>query len=343
MAFKVVDILGLSALADYEAMFKQAGVEVELAVRSCPFEATEDEIIAAARDADAVIAQAAYQNLSRRVLSGLDNCRFLITVGIGYDKLDVDAATEFGIMAANVPDYCLEEVSDHAMALILACTRRVVQLNEIAKRGDWKLIGDPSVSVEVWPKMSRLRGHTLGIIGLGRTARALVPKAKGFGLRIIACDPHLAPEVFGEFEVEQVELDQLLDQSDIVSIHAPLTSETRHLFRLEQLKKMKPTACLINTARGELVDHEALYNALSDGIISAAAFDVTEPEPIPADSPLLKLDNFIVTDHSAHASPTATAALPTRPLEDVIRVVRGDLPAGLINPQVMGKYRQKWG
>jgi len=341
-AFKVVDVLGFSGMVDYEEMFKQAGVEVELVKNFCSLEATEDEIIAAVGDADAVITQTTFQPFPRRVLASLSNCKFIISVGIGYDKLDVDAATELGILSANVPDFCLEEVSDHTMALILACTRRVVQLNEIARRGDWKPQPDPYLRSEVWPKMSRLRGQTLGLIGFGRIAQALVPKAKGFGLRIIAYDPYIALDILQEFGVEQVNLDQLLTQSDIVSVHVPPTSETERLLGLEQLKKMKSTACLINTARGAVVDYEALYTALSQGHISAAAVDVTEPEPLPTDSPLLKLDNFIVTDHSAHASPSSFAERPPRPGEEVIRVVKGEWPIGLLNPQVKEKYRRKW-
>jgi D-3-phosphoglycerate dehydrogenase len=342
MAFKVADVLGLSGFVDCEAIFRKAGLEVELVKNFCSLDATEDEIIAAVGDADAVIAQATWQPFSRRVLASLSNCRFIISVGIGYDRLDTDAATEFGIMAANVPDFCLEEVSDHTMALILACTRRIVRLTEIVKQGGWRSATDPDIASELWPKMSRLRGQTLGLISFGRIPQALVPKAKGFGLRIIAYDPYVAPDRFQEFGVEQVNLDQLLRQSDIVSIHAALTSETSQLLGLEQLKKMKPTACLVNTARGPIVDHGALYTALRQGYISAAAVDVTEPEPIPPDSPLLKLDNFIVTAHSAHASPSSSAALPPRPAEEVIRVVKGEWPVGLINPQVKEKYRQKW-
>lgn len=342
MAFKVVDLMGFSEIVDYEEMFKQAGVEVELVKNFCSLEATEEEIIAAVGDADAVITQTTFQPFSRRVLASLSNCRFIISAGVGYDKLDVEAATELGILIANVPDFCLEEMADHTMALILACTRRVVQLNEIVRRGGWKPHPDPYIRSEMWPKMSRLRGQTLGLVGFGRIPRALVPRAKSFGVRIIAYDPYIAPDIFQEFGVEQVSLDQLLTESDIVSIHTPLTPETTHLLGLEQLKKMKPTAYLINTARGPIVDHEALYTVLSEGHISAAAVDVTEPEPIPLDSPLLKLDNFIVTAHSASASPSSFVALPPRPGEEVIRVVKGEWPLGLVNPQVKEKYRQKW-
>lgn len=342
MAFRVVDLLGFSALVDYGETFRKAGVEVEVVQNFCALEATEDQIIAAVGDADAAIAQATFQPFSRRVLSSLKNCKFIISVGIGYDRLDTEAATEFGILAANVPDFCLEEVSDHTMALILACTRRIVRLNEIVKGGGWKLATDPQISSEMWPRMSRLRGQTLGLIGFGRIPQALVPKARGFGLRIVAYDPYVGHERFREYGVDKVDLDELLAQSDIVSVHAPLTSETRHLLGLEQLRKMKPSACLVNTARGPIVDHEALYSVLSQGLVSAAAVDVTDPEPIPPDSPLLKLDNFIVTAHCAHASPSSSAVLPARPPEEIIRVIRGEWPVGLVNPQVKEKYRQKW-
>ncbi len=342
MAFKVAQLLELPGMPDYSEIFRQAEVEVELAKRIDPIPLTEDQIIDAVGDADAAIAGTTVQPFSRKVLASLSNFKFIMSIGIGYDNLDVKAATELGILAANIPDYCLEEVSDHAMAFILACTRRVVQLNEIVTRGGWKSLAEPYIQSEIWPRLSRLRGQTLGLIGFGRIPQALVPKAKGFGLRIIAYDPYIASGVFRELQVEQVDLDQLLAQSDIVSVHAPLTSETTHLLGLEQLKKMKPTACLINTARGPIVDHDALYAALSQGHISMAAIDVTEPEPLPTDSPLLKLDNIIITAHCAGISPSSTAEMLSRPGEEIIRVVKGEWPIGLLNPQVKEKYRRKW-
>lgn len=343
MPFKVVDILGVSMLEDYEEMFKQAGVKVELVVNPCPLGATEDELIGAIGDADAVITQTTFQAFSRTVLASLSNCKLITSIGVGHENLDVDAATEFGILTANVPDASMSEVSDHTMALILACTRRVVQLNEVVKRGGWTAVGDPHISGEIWPKLSRLEGETLGLIAFGRIPRALVPKAKAFGMRIIAYDPYVSADEFREFGVEQADLDQLLSQSDIVSVHAPLTSETACLLGLEQLKKMKPNACLINTARGAVVDHEALHTILSQGLIAAAAFDVTEPEPIPPDSPLLKLDNFIVTAHSAGISPPAFDELRRRPGREIIRFVKGGWPVGLLDHNVKEKFRQKWG
>jgi len=342
MGFKVVQVIDIprAPIPDYGEMLKQAGVEVEFVKVHCT---TEDEIIAAAHDADAIIGVATFQPFSRRVIEKLTKCRLILSMGIGYDNLDLEAATEHNILAANVPDYCLEEVSDHAMALILASTRKIVKLNHTVKEGGWKKEPDPDIQRSIWPKMSRLRGQTLGLVGFGRIPQTLVPKAKGFGMRVIAYDPYVQPSAFESLGVERVELDQLLAESDIISLHSALTAETKHMLGLEQLKKMKPTAYLINTARGALIDQRALHTALTEGYLAGAALDVTEPEPINPDDPLLKLDNVIITAHSAHFSIPAYLELTRRPGEEVARVLKGDWPIGLINPQVKERYRQRWG
>jgi D-3-phosphoglycerate dehydrogenase len=327
-------------MPDYGEMLKQAGVEVEFVKVHCT---TEDEIIAAAHDADAIIGVATFQTFSRKVIERLTKCRLILSMGIGYDNVDLEAATEHGILAANVPDYCLEEVSDHAMALILASTRKIVKLSRTVEEGGWKTEPDPGIQWDIWPKMSRLRGQTLGLVGFGRIPRTLVPKAKGFGLRVIAYDPYVPPSVFEALGVERMELDQLLAESDIVSLHSALTAETKHMLGLEQLKKMKPTTYLINTARGALIDQKALYTALTGGYLSGAALDVTEPEPISADDPLLELDNVIITAHSAHFSIPAYLELTRRPGEEIARVFKGEWPIGLLNPQVKERYNQRWG
>jgi len=342
MGFKVVQVIDIprAPIPDYGEMLKQAGVEVEFVKVHCT---TEDEIIAAAHDADAIIGVATFQPFSRRVIEKLTKCRLILSMGIGYDNLDLEAATEHNILAANVPDYCLEEVSDHAMALILASTRKIVKLNHTVKEGGWKKEPDPDIQRSIWPKMSRLRGQTLGLVGFGRIPQTLVPKAKGFGMRVIAYDPYVQPSAFESLGVERVELDQLLAESDIISLHSALTAETKHMLGLEQFKKMKPTAYLINTARGALINQRALYTALTEGYLAGAALDVTEPEPISANDPLLKLDNVTITAHSAHFSIPAYLELTRRPGEEVARVLRGDWPIGLINPQVKERYRQRWG
>ncbi|MFO8011223.1 MAG: C-terminal binding protein [Dehalococcoidia bacterium] len=342
MAFKVVQVIDKpgSYMPDYGEMIRQAGIEVEFLKVDC---STEDEIIDAAADADVVVGVATFQPLTRRVIDNLEKCRFIMSLGIGYDNLDVKAATERGVFTANVPDYCQEEMSDHAMALILVCTRKIVRLNDIVKAGQWKQEPDPDIQMGVWPSMARLSGQTLGLVGLGRIARTLVPKAKAFGLRIIAYSPHVDRKIFDEFNVERVELDQLLAQSDIISLHTALTPQNKHLLGAEQFNKTKPGAYLINTARGGLVDQEALYQALVSGKLAGAALDVTDPEPINADDPLLNLENVVITAHSAHASIPSLMALLNRPAEEVIRVLRGEEPVGLINPEAKGKYIQRWG
>jgi len=327
-------------MPDYGELLWQDHIEVEFIRHNCT---TEEEIIETARDADVVIGVATFQNFSRKVIEGLEKCRFIMSIGIGFDNLDLAAATEKGILAANVPDYCLEEMSDHAMALILALTRKITKLDRTVKEGGWKAEPDPDIQRNVWPAMSRLRGQTLGVIGFGRVPRTLIPKAKGFGLRVVACDPYVDASVFESLGVEGMELDQLLAESDIVSLHSALTPETRHLLGKEQLRKMKPTAYLINTARGGLLDHEALHEALTTGCLAGAALDVTDPEPIDPGSPLLKLDNVIITAHSAHFSIPAFIELINRPANEVARVFRGEWPVGLLNPQAVEKYTQRWG
>lgn len=343
MPFKVVDVVGISAVVDYTEIFREAGVEVELVVNPCPFGATDDEIVAAVGDGEAIITQATFQALPRSLLERLSDCKLITSIGVGYEQLDVQAAIDLGILVANVPDASTREVSDHAMALILAGTRRIVQLNDATKNGCWESIGDPRISGEIWPGMSRLDGQTVGLIAFGRIAQAVVPKAKAFGLRVIAFDPHAPADLFRALGVEQVDLDRLLAESDIVSIHAPLNPETEHLIGLDQFKKMKPTAILVNTGRGSVVDHDALYTALTEGYIAMAAVDVAEPEPIPADSPLLKLGNFVITAHSAGISPQAYTELQRRPGVEIARLIKGEWPVGLLDPRMKETYRKRWG
>jgi len=342
MNLKVAQLFVLEGMPDYEQMLKQAGLEVKMVKETS---LTEEAIIANGRDADAIICVGTLQPFSKKVMDNLAKCRFISSMGIGYDKVDVKAATENCIFVANIPDYCLEEVSDHMMALILSCTRRIVQLDNKVKEGGWKRDVDPDIRQNIWPAMTSLKGQTLGLIGFGGVSRALVPKAKGFGLKVIAYDPYVPSEIFRDLHVEEVkDLDHLLAEADIVAPNTKLTHETRHIIGLEQLKKMKPTACIVNTARGPLIDPKALYTALTEGYISMAAVDVTEPEPIPADEPLLKLHNFVVTAHSAHFSPSAWGKLLHRPGEEIIRLFKhGELPKGLLNPEVKEEYVKKWG
>ena len=344
MNLKVAQLLIVDGMPDYEEMFKQAGLGVELVKKHS---LTEEEIIANAKDAEAIICIGTFQPFSEKVMAGLDRCRLITSIGIGYDRIDVKAATKNCIMVANVPDYCWEEVSDHLMGLILACTRSIVRLDREVRKGGWKqeVQVDENIQKRIRPGMTRLKGQTMGMVGFGGVSRAMVPKAKGFGLRLMAYDPYVSSEIFEALAVEEVkDLDRLLAQADIVVTNANLTPETRYIIGLEQLKKMKPTACIVNAARGPLIDPPALYTALSEGYISMAGLDVTEPEPLPSDDPLLKLDNVIITAHSAHFSPASWHELFHRPGEDIIRLFRdGEPPKGLLNPEVKEDFIMKWG
>lgn len=325
---------------DYGQMLRQSGFDVEYSKANCT---TEDEIIAECSRADAVIGAATYQRFSRRVMESLPRCRFIISLGIGYDNLDLKAATEFGVLAANIPDYCLEEMSDHAMALILASTRKLTTLNSMVKREGWMTDPEPYVMRHVWPAMTHLRGQTLGLVGLGRIAQALVSKATGFGMRLIAYDPYVDRSAMTGLGVEKADLDRLLGESDVISLHAPLTPQTAGMFGPKEFARMKPTALLVNTARGRLVDHAALYQALVEKKLGGAAIDVVDTLPILPNDPLLKLENVIITPHSAHASTSSMIALLNRPGEEIARVLKGEWPVGLLNPAAKKRYLERWG
>lgn len=302
---------------------------------------TEDDIITAAQDADIVITL--MQPFTRKVIEDLGKCRLISVIGIGYEGVDVEAATEHGICVSNTPDYCLEEVSDHTLALLLACARKLLPVVNAIREGKWDSLEKLEIRQKIWPPMFRLRGQTLGLIGLGKVAQAVVPKAQAFGLRIIAYDPHVPSHVADKLGVELVELNRLLRESDFISVHAALTPETRHILGLEQFKQMKPTAYLINTARGGLIEEQALYEALSQGYIAGAGLDVMEPEPPHPDNPLLRLNNVVVTAHSAHYSDQSAIELRQQVEENVFRVLDGRLPRSLVNPEVKQRFIARWG
>ena len=335
----VVSFYVPGAIPTYDELLTKLGAEVEKT-----FCTTEEELISACSEADAVIALGIRITpgyvFSRKVIENLNKCRLIALTGIGYDNVDIAAATERGVCVANVPYYCLEEVSDHAMALILACARKFYQLVPDIKSGKWSTQADYLSALK---PLHRLSGQTLGLIGFGNIARTLVPKAKAFGLRIIAYAPHVPNILFKTSKVESVELDQLLKESDFVSMHTILTPQTKHMMGLQQFKEMKPTAYFINTARGELVDEKALYTALSEGLIAGAGLDVLESEPPSRDNPLLKLNNVLITGHFAYYSEESREELFRWPWEEVARVLQGEWPQGLVNPQVKEKFSVKWG
>lgn len=295
-----------------------AGLGLEL--RQCR---TAEEVASACRDADGLIVQ--YAPITRAVLAALPRCRVVVRYGVGTDTVDVDAATDHGVAVCNVPDYGVEEVSDHALALLLALGRRIVTLDRAVHAGDWSLASSPDVR--------RLRGRVLGLVGLGRIGRALARKAAALGLVVLAVDPVADPPAP---EVTTVGFDELLARSDFVSLHAPLVPATRHLFDDAAFHRMKPGAFLINTARGGLVDTDALTRALAEGRLAGAGIDVLETEPIPPGHPLLDQPACLLTPHAGWFSQDAFAELKTKAAEEAVAVLTGGTPRYCLNPTALG-------
>lgn len=316
--------------------FRKVGAEFQ--IKSCGM--TEDELIAAGSDADMQIVLGV-QPFTRRVIESFEKCKLLSVLGIGYDGVDVPAATELGICVSNNPYYCLDEVSDHAMTLLLACARKISRVDRAVRARKWRTLID-DIHRELMPPAFRIRGQTLGIIGFGNIGRTLLPKAKGFGLRVVAYDPYVASSLGRALGVEMVDLDTLLAESDYITLHTALTPQNKHLLGIDQFRKMKTTAYLINTSRGGMIDEEALYTALSRGYIAGAGLDVTEQEPLSLDSPLLDMDNVILTAHTAYFSNQAQAELWQWPVEEALRMLRGEWPQALVNPGVKEQFNRRW-
>jgi D-3-phosphoglycerate dehydrogenase / 2-oxoglutarate reductase len=340
MSFKIVMPLDIKGEPDkYPQIFNEMGAE--FVKKQCR---NEDEFIDFARDADALITVASLLPVTRRVLESLECCRLIANTQVGFDCVDVEAATEHGILVANVPDYCVEEVADHTMALLLACARRVVLLNSLVKSGSWGLTpNDVLIKNTVWPKLARLSRQTLGLLGLGRIGRAVAIRAKAFGMRVIAFDPYIEAAMAERLGVELLEWKRLLNEADFISIHAALSISTRHIFNDSTFAEMKPAACLINCARGGFIDEQALSQALKEGKIAMAALDVLDTDPPCPDNPLLTMDNVIITGHSAFFSPEAEAERWRRPIEEIACIMRAEWPRVLVNPQAREKYIAKWG
>ncbi|WRS27871.1 C-terminal binding protein [Oscillospiraceae bacterium MB08-C2-2] len=288
---------------------------------------TEAELIEAVQDVDAVIVQ--YANITRPVIEAMKKCKMVIKYGIGVNNIDADAATEKGIYVCNVPDYGVEEVSNHAIVLMLSLAKKLTLLNDRMRSGKWGYT--PSVP------LYRLNGSTLGLVGLGRIPSLVAKKMAGFGLNIVAYDPYAQGAAAKELGVTLVDFDTLCKTSDFVSIHCPQTPQTTHLFNSEVFAKMKKTAYLVNTARGPIVDEAALIEALKSGEIAGAGLDVFEEEPLASASELLKLDNVIATPHCAWYSEEAISTLQRKVAEEVVNVLGGNKPFNCTNPAVLAR------
>jgi D-3-phosphoglycerate dehydrogenase / 2-oxoglutarate reductase len=297
------------------------------------------EIVGAAADCDALLVVAAH--VPGTVVERLTRCRVISRLGAGTDRIDTEAATRAGIVVANVPDFCLNEQAEHTLALLLALARRLPWMAAAMARCDWSARHDSGVH--------RVAGRTLGLVGFGAGAKAVAERARGFGLRLLAWartpDRHRADA--GRLGVELVDLDRLLAESDFVSIHLPLTPDTRHLLDAGRLARMKPTAVLVNTARGAIVDEAALVGALQQRRIAGAALDVFEtldvfnlpPASLAArDHPLMGLDNVILTPHCAGSSVESTLDSKVRGAQNAAAVLRGEWPPSVVNAGVRPRF-----
>ncbi len=284
----------------------------------------EAELLALAPQADAIITN--WKRVSAAVLDAAPRCRIVSRYGVGVDNIAVDHATELGILVTNVPDYCVEEVSDHALALLLACARSIPQFDRSSQQGQWDLPGGKP--------MYRVRGRTLGIVGFGRIGAALAAKVQCLGLRVLAYSPNTE-----EGERDGVTFTRnlvwLLSESDYVSLHVPLTPDTHVMVDTVFLGHMRPEAFLINTARGGVVDEPALFEALQTSVIRGAALDVLTVEPPPPDHPLLGLPNCLITPHAAFTSVESLAELELRSAQHVAMALQGELPPHVVNPAVL--------
>jgi D-3-phosphoglycerate dehydrogenase / 2-oxoglutarate reductase len=336
MAFKVAMVMYLPMLVpEMLGHVKSTGAEISMSTDAD----TEEKLISICADADCVITNQSYFPFTPKVFREMPKCRFLITASIGYDALDIASATELGIGIVNLKGFCSEELAEHAMALMLSCSRYIGVQNTRIKSGRQPI----RQTEEAGKYMTILKSKTLGIIGFGNAGKALVPKARGFEMNILAYDPFIDVKWFEKFQVTPVSLDKLLEKSDFIAIHADLNSTSLHMIGLDQFKKMKPGAFIVNTARGPIIDEKALLTAISEGYIAGAGLDVTDPEPIRSDNPLLKFDNVIITGHRAGSSIESRVIWGIRPAEEVARIMRGEWPIGLVNPEVKEKYIARWG
>ncbi len=290
---------------------------------------SEEELLRLVPDAAAILTN--WGQVPASVVRAGVKLQVIGRYGIGVDNIAVAEASRLGILVTNVPAYCLDEVSEHTIALLLACARKVCQYNSSVHAGDWRVSSQGPIF--------RVRGKTLGIIGFGKIARTLAPKMIALGLQILVFDPFVDEETVGANGCTKAGLEDLLAHSDFVTIHTPLTDTTRGLLDAQQLHRMKPTGFLINTSRGAIVDPIALVQALSQGWIAGAALDVFSPEPLPSDHPLLSLPNVILTPHVSFYSEESLIDLEILAAQNVAAVLSGRRPAAVVNPEILALPR----
>ncbi|MDP6403268.1 MAG: C-terminal binding protein [SAR202 cluster bacterium] len=314
---------------DFSLLEQQlTGLDYEMDVHICK---SDGETIEAVRGADVIINQGV--KMSREVIEEIDKAQAIVSNGHGFDRIDHDAATDQGVMLINSASVGTEEVSNHTIMMLLACAKDLGRLDKLVKDGGWTAESRAQIHSHV-----PIDGQTLGLVALGNIGRATARKAKVFGLQVIAYDPYLQPWTAREYRVELVpSLEELARRSDFVSMHVPLNDETREMVGESFFKAMKPTAYFVNTCRGPTVDERALIEALGSGEIAGAGIDVFEQEPTPADNPLLKLDNVILTPHTAGTSVRSRTIALAQLGQETTRVLRGTWPMSLVNPEVRAK------
>lgn len=310
----------------YETTANEERVITEAGGTLYPFQCkNEEDIIAVAHDAVGLLVQ--YRQITPRVLDALHKLQVISRYAVGVDNIDIAAASEKGIYVANVPDYCQNEVSDHVIALLMACFRKLFAAHQFVKNGNWDF-------KQMKPIHSTC-SSVVGFVGFGMIPRNLAPKLKAIGFELIAYAPRTDQETMAHYGVQRVEFKDIFTHSDFVSLHVPLNERTRGLIGPSQLAAMKPSAYLINISRGPVVDEAALIDALRNGEIAGAALDVIEKEPVNPDNPLLKMDNVIITPHMAWYSEEAQAELQTRAAENIASVLKGGIPKHCLNQKAI--------
>ena len=283
---------------------------------------SEEKLQEFVQDADYVITQ--FAPLNAAVIQSMAKCQVIVRYGIGVDNVDVDAAAKQGIPVCNVPDYCVDEVADHTLAFILALTRKVVPGWDVVRAGEWRL----AAPLE---QMHTLKELTVGVVAYGKIGKEVAGRLKAFKSKVLVFDPYVGDEEIESDGLLPTDLDGIFRHSDLISLHCPSTAETRQMINAQSISTMKRGVMLVNTSRGTLVNTEDLVAALESGHISAAALDVVDPEPIPADSPLLKMDNVILHSHVASCSVNSRTRLRTSVAEAVARAVRGEKLINVVN------------
>ncbi len=287
---------------------------------------SDEELVNEVKDASVVVIIG--RQIHKDIIKRMEKGKMILAMQVGYDCVDIKEATKKGIIVCNIPVYCTDEVANHAITLILAVSRKIKLLLSATEEGGW----DYNIAKPIY----NFNGRTLGIIGLGRIGRALVPKAKGLGINVQAYDPYIHDDIFNLLGVNRCyELDELLESSDYISIHAPLTEETKMMIDKDAISKMKSTAVVVNTARSRIVDYKALLNAIDNDKLGGAGIDVMDKEPPDPDDPILKNDKIIVTPHIAWYSEDSLKNLMILSMDEIERALRGKRPRWILNPEVL--------